>query len=189
MALHDERSSRGGLHKLDESIFKPQLASRVELPGEEHTSFEEVQPFDQIWLWSLLGLELVIMVIAVLTAAAPLWIMAVCLGIMALTMALLGSLKLYTRIDADGVHFRMTPFHFREQTILWEEIDQIQVRKYSPIMEYGGWGIRIGLMGKAYNVKGDKGIQIVKKNGKRLLIGTQRPEEAASQLAAHPLLV
>jgi hypothetical protein len=104
-------------------------------------------------------------------------------------MAILGALNLYTRIDAEGVHFRMKPFHLREQTIAWEEIDQIHVRKYSPIMEYGGWGIRYGRNGKAFNVRGDYGIQIVKKNGKRVLIGTQRPDEVARHLSTHPLLV
>ena len=106
-----------------------------------------------------------------------------------MTMALLSSLKLYTRIDAMGVHFRMKPFHFKEQTIPWEDIDQIHVRKYSPILEYGGWGMRYGRNGKAFNVRGNYGIQIVKKNGKKVLIGTQRPEDAARQLSVHPLLV
>jgi hypothetical protein len=109
---------------------------------------------------------------------------------MTMTMTMLWSLKLYTRIDAEGVHFRMTPFHFKEQVIYWDEIDQIHVRKYSPILEYGGWGIRVGLRnGRAYNVRGNYGIQIVKKNGKRLLLGTQKPDEAARHLANHPLLV
>jgi hypothetical protein len=109
---------------------------------------------------------------------------------MAMTMAMLGSLKLYTRIDSEGVHFRMTPFHFREKVIYWDEIDQIHVRQYSPIKEYGGWGIRMGgKNGNAFNVRGNYGIQLVRKNGKKILLGTQRPQEAARHLAAHPLLV
>jgi len=132
---------------------------------------------------------MVILIVALLMSGQPFWTVAMGLGVMTMTMAILGSLKLYTRMDSFGVHYRMTPFHFREQTIPWEEIDQIQVRKYSPILEYGGWGIRIGRNGRAYNVRGNYGLQIVKKNGKKVLIGTQRPEDAARHLSNHPLLV
>jgi hypothetical protein len=189
MSFQENRPSGESPYQFDDSIFKPQTGSRVQLPGDEEAVFEEVQHFSQIWLWVLMGIELVIILIAFITSGQPLWTAAMGLGAVTLTMAILSSLKLYSRIDADGVHFRMTPFHFREQKIPWEDVDQIHVRKYSPIMEYGGWGIRMGINKKAYNVRGNYGIQIVKKNGNRVLIGTQRPDEAARHLGNHPLLV
>lgn len=189
MATDERKRSGETVYQFDESIFKPRKEDRIELPGDEEVIYEEVQPFDQIWIWLLLGMELVIIVIALLASGQPIWTVGLGLGAMTLTMALLSSLKLYTRIDSVGVHYRMKPFHFREQTIPWEDIDLIHVRKYSPILEYGGWGIRYGRSGKAFNVRGNYGIQIVKKNGKKLLIGTQRPEDASRQLSAHPLLV
>jgi len=189
MSYQENRPSGEPPYPFDDSIFQPRTTTSVELPGDAMPVFEETQHFSQIWLWVLMGIELVIILIAFITSGQPLWTAAMGLGAVTLTMALLSSLKLYTRIDADGVHFRMTPFHFREQKIPWEDIDQIHVRKYSPIMEFGGWGIRMGINKKAYNVRGNDGIQIVKKNGRRVLIGTQRPEEAARQLSSHPLLV
>jgi hypothetical protein len=189
MATDERKRSEESDYQFDESIFKPRMEDRIQLPGDEEVIYEEVQPFDQIWIWLLLGMELVIIVSAFLLSGQPIWTVALGLGAMTFTMALLSSLKLYTRIDSMGVHYRMTPFHFKEQTIPWEDIDLIHVRKYSPIMEYGGWGIRYGRSGKAFNVRGNYGIQIVRKNGKKLLLGTQRPEDAARQLSAHPLLV
>lgn len=189
MASNQQKRSGETEYQFDESIFTPRTDTRVELPGDEEVIFEEVQPFDQIWLWILMGIELAIIVIAMVAAGQPIWTVGLGLGAMTLTMALLSSLKLYTRIDSMGVHYRMKPFHFKEQTIPWEEIDQIHVRKYSPILEYGGWGMRYGRNGKAFNVRGNYGIQIVKKNGKKVLIGTQRPEDASSHLSTHPLLV
>ena len=190
MSGPERRSSRDVLQSFDESIFKPRLDHHMALPSDEHVVFEEVQAMDQLWIWVLMGLEFVIMIVVLLAAATPLWTIAVALAAMTLTMALLSSIKLYTRMDYQGIHFRMSPFHFREKTILWDEIDQIHVRKYSPIMEYGGWGIRMTMgRGTAYNIKGNYGIQIKKKNGKSLLLGTQRPDEAAGHLAGHPLLV
>ena len=51
---------------------------------------------------------------------------------------------------------------------------------YNPIMDFGGWGYRVSWKGKgtALNVKGNKGIELILKNGKKITIGTQKPEEA-----------
>lgn len=88
------------------------------------------------------------------------------------------ALKLNTKINKQGIHFQLLPFQFREKFISWNEVASIEVRKYSPIMEYGGWGYRYGFKnGKAYNVSGNMGLQLVLKNGDKILIGTQKPDE------------
>ena len=189
MSERNRPISRDEPFRFDESIFRPRLDTRVELPGEVYTSFQEEQSFDQIWVWALLGFELVVILIPLILTAQPWWTLILAVGTMVFTMALLASFKLYTRIDSSGVHYRMKPFHWKEQTIPWEDIDQIFVRKYSAMLEYGGWGIRFGRNGRAFNVKGNYGIQIVKKDGKRMLLGTQDPGEASIHLSRHPLLV
>ncbi|UJH92407.1 hypothetical protein LZ575_07780 [Antarcticibacterium sp. 1MA-6-2] len=88
------------------------------------------------------------------------------------------SLRLETRIDSRGVTARFNPFKFFTKHYYWKDIDNIFVRKYSPIAEYGGWGVRGLGKAKAYNIKGNNGIQIVTKNKKSFLIGTQQPEVA-----------
>lgn len=87
--------------------------------------------------------------------------------------------RLETRIDHEGIHYRFLPFIPSWRKRLWPEIDSVSVRKYKPILEYGGWGIRISILGKgwALNVSGNKGLQLKKKRGGSLLIGTSRPEE------------
>lgn len=89
-------------------------------------------------------------------------------------------LKLRTEIDEIGIHYQFLPFHFSKKTMRWADIEECYVRQYSPIKEYGGWGYRtsFGKKGKAYNVKGNKGIQIKLKTGKNLLLGTQKEKEA-----------
>ena len=165
-------------------------ADRVILPEDDIVLFEEEQPFDQVWLWTLMGLETLIVLIPLLIVGVSWWVMVLAGSFIAMTMALMSSLKLYTRIDNVGIHYRFRPFHRREQVIYWDEIDSAQVRKYSPVLEYGGWGMRtMSRNGKAYNVKGEYGIQVVKKNGKRILIGTQDPEEAQRHLKSKPVTV
>jgi hypothetical protein len=58
-----------------------------------------------------------------------------------------------------------------------DEIASFESLKYRPILEYGGWGIRMGKNGKAYTVSGDRGVRFVFTDKKKLLIGTQNPEK------------
>ncbi|RCS28324.1 hypothetical protein DUT90_01480 [Polaribacter sp. WD7] len=81
------------------------------------------------------------------------------------------------------MHYQFFPFHFSLKTILWQDITKAYVRTYDPIGEFGGWGLKGGALwnsgkGKAINVKGDIGIQLLLKNGKKLLIGTQKENQA-----------
>lgn len=87
------------------------------------------------------------------------------------------SARLTTVIDETGISYRFSPFHFSFRHIKWESVEDWQVVTYNPVLEYGGWGVRFGKHGWAYNVSGDKGLQIHLKNGKCILIGTQRSNE------------
>ncbi|MBS1759675.1 MAG: hypothetical protein JST23_06060 [Bacteroidetes bacterium] len=94
------------------------------------------------------------------------------------------SIRLDSQIRSDGVYVRYFPFRLKLKKYTWSEISQCYVRQYSPIAEYGGWGYRIGLFGKgrALNVSGNKGLQLEFTNGKKLLIGTNKPEEITEVL-------
>jgi hypothetical protein len=89
---------------------------------------------------------------------------------------------LLSKIDAQGISFKFKPFHRIHRMIKWDEIQSIQVKEYSPLFEYGGWGIKHTSFGKnsnvAYNISGNKGILIVLKNGKTIMLGTQNEKEA-----------
>ena len=90
---------------------------------------------------------------------------------------LLGFANLATAIDIKGITYRYYPFHLKYHTISWDEIEEYEVIKYNPIRDYGGWGVRFGKGGKAFNVSGDKGLQLYLKTGKNILIGTQKDKE------------
>ncbi len=66
--------------------------------------------------------------------------------------------------------------------IAWSEVSNAYVRNYDPIGEYGGWGLKGGSFwnkskGKAITISGGVGIQLEFKNGKKLLIGTQKEND------------
>jgi hypothetical protein len=86
--------------------------------------------------------------------------------------------KLTTIINKEGVFIKYVPFRNRKKYIPWNEIESLHVRKYDPIREYGGFGLRFGFKGgMAYNVSGFWGLQIIKNDGEKILIGTQKPEK------------
>ena len=95
-------------------------------------------------------------------------------------VAILLFLELHVTVADAGVRIRMLPFANR--TIEPAQIARWEARTYRPILEYGGWGVRFGPRGRAYNVSGDRGVELTLANGKRVLIGSQRSEELAAAI-------
>ncbi len=152
--------------------------------------FKEEQRFTQLWLHILLVVSFIVPIVLVVNeyvkrenkdTEASLGLIVVMLSIL-LVYGFVFSLKLKTKIDELGIHFRFVPFHFKIRTISWSAIEKAYIRNYEPISEYGGWGMKGGKLwnkdkGLAYNVKGDIGLQLELKSGKKILIGTQKQEE------------
>mgnify|MGYP006296996953 CR=1 FL=1 len=90
--------------------------------------------------------------------------------------------KLETRVYDDGIYIRYYPFHLSYRKYSFEDIKNYKSITYSALKEYGGWGIRYKLRGKtkAYNVCGNSGVLLEFKDGKKLLIGSQKVDELSS---------
>lgn len=104
-------------------------------------------------------------------------------------LSLFANIKMVTQLREDGIYVRFFPFQPAYSKYEWKDIRDVYIREYNALYEYGGWGIRFGLMGikhgqggKAYIISGNKGIQLEMKDGSKVLIGTQKPNEIASIL-------
>ncbi len=89
--------------------------------------------------------------------------------------------RMVTEVRDDGVYVQWWPFVPMFRRFPFADIESAVARTYNPIGEYGGWGIRVRIgpgakLGGAYNMKGNRGVQLVFKNGVRLLIGSQDAE-------------
>jgi len=85
-------------------------------------------------------------------------------------------MKLKTSIDKNGINMHFFPFI--KKSVDWQQIKNVKVVNYGFV---GGWGIRLWTKyGTVYNVKGDKGLEIVLKSGKKFLIGTQKETELST---------
>jgi hypothetical protein len=85
--------------------------------------------------------------------------------------------KLITQIDKKFISYKFYPLHKSFRKIAWKSISKCEFVTYQPRSQFGGWGIREGKNGKAYNVSGNRGLQIVLRTGERILIGTTKPNE------------
>jgi hypothetical protein len=98
----------------------------------------------------------------------------------ALSFWLLYALRLTTMVDDEGIELHLWPVWHRR--LSFAEIRNAFARDYSPIVEYGGWGLRLGWKGWAYNVSGRRGVQLELTQGLPVLIGSQHPEELAAAI-------
>lgn len=105
-------------------------------------------------------------------------------GLFILLTLLFVNFRLDTNIKKDGIYVRFFPFHLKFKHFAWSILTKSYVRQYSAIGEYGGWGLRLGLFGKgtAYNISGNKGLQLEFKTNKKLLIGTNKADELTETL-------
>lgn len=133
-------------------------------------SFEENQQFREWWIWVIL---FVILISSTVTTAFNM----IAFLVISPVILLMYFSKLRIKINKEGVYYQFFPFHFKSYQINFDEIKTAQAITYSPIKDYGGWGIRYGFKGTAYNVSGNKGVQLELKSGKRILFGSQRSEE------------
>lgn len=154
--------------------------------------FQETQRFRQQWLWLIVIVALLPSVGAMgygvwrqvilgkpfgdrpASNLSLLFAFALVLVVAAVLIAVLWSARLDVSVDDREVLIRFRPFHIKGRSIALGEIAEARARKYRPIAEYGGWGVRMGFGGMAYNVSGNEGVQLVLTNGKRILIGSQR---------------
>ena len=59
-----------------------------------------------------------------------------------------------------------------------------EVRRYSPLLEYGGWGVRLGPKGWAYITTGNQGVQLRLRRGRPVLIGSAHAHELEAAIRA-----
>ena len=64
------------------------------------------------------------------------------------------------------------------------DITNIETHSFSPLKDFGGYGIRINREMKAYFLTGNMGVKLTLSDGKRYLIGSDHPERLAAVIKA-----
>lgn len=158
--------------------------------------FKEEQKYDQWWFWLML-------LAAFGVAVGPVWygliyqvntgqpwgdepssngelvlIASLVTVLMSGFLLLFRTVRLQVEIAEDEIRFRYPPLIRKWRTIAGEQIEKYEVGKYRHIKSYGGWGIRYGFgkQGKSFTVMGRTGLKLFLKNGKVILLGSQRAQ-------------
>ncbi len=155
--------------------------------------FIEHQKFRQRWLWFILAAMTVFLAYMLIQQVvmgrpfgnnpAPDYVVVILFFIFGVGFPVLFYIMtLTTEVRGDGIYIRLFPLHMGFHRISLGELKTFEARTYNALSEYGGWGIRYGPSGKAYNISGNRGVQLELASGERILIGSQKAEELVSAI-------
>ena len=138
--------------------------------------FTETQRFPVV-AYGALGLSAVTVAVAVAESGLlwPLLPMSLALNLLCLRIAV---------TDRELVVSLGVLFPLYRRRIARAAIASAEAVTYSPIADYGGWGIKWGRGGIALNARGNRGVQLTLRDGRRVLIGSQKPDALAEALTA-----
>ena len=111
--------------------------------------------------------------------AMPVGVAVLCLslgfGIPSLFYLLMGQLR--TRVTGEEIDMRWGFAEVIKKKIPFEKIEGAEAVTYSPIREFGGWGIRVGAnKKKGWTICGNRALVLNLKDGARFYLGSDKPE-------------
>jgi hypothetical protein len=120
-------------------------------------------------------LPIVMLVAAVISLFSMIWV-AVILFIVGCAMIIPygGQRTIITRQD---ISVRWGIFGLRVLRLKIPEIVEATIHEFSPLKDFGGYGIRFNREMRAYYLRGTRGIKFTTTSGKKYLIGSDHPEQ------------
>jgi hypothetical protein len=133
------------------------------------------------------GVLSILLPIIMLVAAYFVWAPFLWMSILFILIAA-GMLLTYggfhTTVTADTVSIKMGFLGISLLSLKTSEIVFANIHKFSPIRDFGGYGIRFNRDMQAFFLKGDAGVKITTTDGKQYLIGSGQPERLLAAISA-----
>ena len=149
--------------------------------------FHEEQRFRKATIALLLGvIDFVVFVtVAAQTISRPDELIIVTITPLVVVLVALLYSRAHLDVDVNGegvtIAFR---YLWPTRRIRFAEIIGLEVRRYNPLLEYGGWGVRLGPRGWGYMTTGNEGVQLRLRKRIPVLIGSARPRELEAAIRA-----
>lgn len=83
-------------------------------------------------------------------------------------------------VTKNDLTVRMGIWGIRLLKLKTTDISFVEVHSYSPLRDFGGYGIRFNKEMKAYFLRGNRGVKITTTSGQKYLIGSDHPERLAA---------
>ena len=144
--------------------------------------FSEVQSGSRPMIYAILAFMVLLAIIEyiVVPVGAKMAVSLVMSIILGLVATMLFGFNLETKIDAKNISLKI-PVLLKTKIAVADIVSAEQF-SYSPLRDFGGWGIRYGKGGIMYNANGNQSVKLVMKDGKIIYIGTQKPEALINAL-------
>ncbi len=121
---------------------------------------------------------------AQLSMLSPLALTAIAIAFLVplVLLILMMQLRVVTEVHRDGLTIRLLPFNRRPYTMPLDQVTHIERTTFDAMREYGGWGVRGTDADRAVIGGGNQGVRLTFRDGRRLLIGSRRPDDLMTAL-------
>jgi hypothetical protein len=173
------RPDRKALATEDTTLVKAEVDKLVE-SGQPLSYWESQNPAYVEFL--SIFIPLIMVLAAVFTWNILPWV-SIVLALPALGMFIMyGGFR--TLANRDNVTIKMGIFGIKLLQLKMTEIAEVEVHSFAPLRDFGGYGIRFNSEMQAFYLRGDRGVKITCKNGKKYLLGSDRPQHLAAVISA-----
>ena len=93
------------------------------------------------------------------------------------------TVRLVTDLRSTEIAVRLRGL-WRKREIPLDRVRAAKVVEYDAVRDFGGYGFRSGRRGPAFIASGNRGVELELRDGRKILIGSQDPDELAKQIAA-----
>ena len=141
--------------------------------------FREEQQFGRQLRWLFLALQLIplaIVLIALRTNdAEAIGAALASFIVIGVVQVWLLTARLVTVVDREALRISLR-WVWPTRTVRHRDVEKYEARTYG-VLDSGGWGVHLGGAGWTYNTYGNRGVAIKLKDGSRLLVGSQMPDD------------
>ncbi|MCE5198278.1 hypothetical protein LLG39_04815, partial [bacterium] len=128
--------------------------------------------------WVVIGTGLVGILAAVSIWPQSPWLSVLIFVLAALPVVFYGGLRV--SVTPERVRVRLGFLGIPLLTLKIIDLADVQVHQFSPLADFGGYGIRFNAQIKAYFLRGNRGVKLTTVRGKNYLIGSDRPERLSA---------
>jgi hypothetical protein len=171
----------------DETLLaeeSPDLAREVRARqenGQPWAYWESQNPRYARWLLPAFGLGLLVLGYQSWGDSRLASVVAVAAGLLVLLVASGG---FRVTVTPEGLRLRSGLVGIPLLRLPMKEIQAAEPHRFSPVADFGGWGIRRNREMLAFFLEGTTGVKVTTTKGKRYLIGTATPERLAGVIRA-----
>jgi len=177
--MRPHRSMQMTMPRADTGAMEAEMRHRVQ-SGQRWVYWELQNPR---WMSALIAVVSTLLVIGAfsLWGSQP-WISIVCCVLGLALLLLYGGMRVFVTGERLAVRLGILGVHLL--TLPIADIIQAEVHEFSPLQDFGGYGIRFNREMKAFFFQGNRGVKISTATGKHYLIGSETPEQLAVVIQA-----